>query len=321
MQVIKESSIIVNRLKKNLKQRKSILKNGKTTAYRIYEKDIPEYPYIVDIYNDFAVVYEKGKRADSNDSEEIKLHQLHKSELIDALGSVLNINCEKVIFKTRLKQKGKNQYNKISKTGEFIIVQENHMKFRVNLLDYLDTGLFLDHRPLREIINQSAQNQKVLNLFSYTGSISIAAALGGGVVTTIDMSNTYIQWAKDNFNLNELSVDKHEFIQADVIQYIDNDLRNQFDLIILDPPSFSNSKRMDDVFDVQRDHEKMILKLMSILSENGVLYFSNNNRKFSLSQKVEEQFKVKDISLQSIPKDFRDTKIHVCYKIEHKKSL
>lgn len=321
MQVIKESSIIVNRLKKNLKQRKSILKNGKTTAYRIYEKDIPEYPYIVDIYNDFAVVYEKGKRADSNDSEEIKLHQLHKSELIDALGSVLNINCEKVIFKTRLKQKGKNQYNKISKTGEFIIVQENHMKFRVNLLDYLDTGLFLDHRPLREIINQSAQNQKVLNLFSYTGSISIAAALGGGVVTTIDMSNTYIQWAKDNFNLNELSVDKHEFIQADVIQYIDNDLRNQFDLIILDPPSFSNSKRMDDVFDVQRDHEKMILKLMSKLSENGVLYFSNNNRKFSLSQKVEEQFKVKDISLQSIPKDFRDTKIHVCYKIEHKKSL
>lgn len=315
---MKDSSIILNRLRKNLKNRKNLVKNSKLTAYRLYEKDIPEYPYIVDIYNDHAVVYEKGKKIDSDDPSATSLQKEHQKHIETALLKILQIPMLKVIFKKRQKQKGKSQYNQICKKDEFFPVDENGMKFLVNLFDYLDTGLFLDHRPLRKIIKDTALNKTVLNLFSYTGSISVAAAMGGGKVTTVDMSKTYLDWAEDNFWENQIDPEMHQFIQTDVIKYLEDPLKEKYDIIVLDPPSFSNSKRMEDVFDIQEDHSWMIQNLMKSLSPTGVLYFSNNFRKFKLDEKIFEDYHVKDITKKSIPMDFRDMRIHVCFEIRLK---
>jgi 23S rRNA (cytosine1962-C5)-methyltransferase/23S rRNA (guanine2445-N2)-methyltransferase / 23S rRNA (guanine2069-N7)-methyltransferase len=315
---MKDSSIILNRLRKNLKNRKNLVKNSKLTAYRLYEKDIPEYPYIIDIYNDHAVVYEKGKKIDEEDDDSLLLQREHQKHIEEALGEILSIPMLKVIFKKRQKQKGKSQYNQICKKDEFFPVNENGMKFLVNLFDYLDTGLYLDHRPLRKIIKDSSLSKRVLNLFSYTGSLSVAAAMGGGKVTTIDMSKTYMDWAVQNFWENSIDPEMHEFIQTDVIQYLEAPLKVKYDIIILDPPSFSNSKRMQDVFDIQEDHGWMIRNLMKSLTKNGVLYFSNNFRKFKLDDDIVSNFEIKDITKKSIPMDFRDLKIHVCFELRNK---
>lgn len=315
---MKEYSIIHNRIKKNLKSRKNLVKNSKVTAYRLYEKDIPEYPYIIDVFNDYAVVYEKGKKITDDNPEESSLRQEHQSNICDALVENLGIPENKIIFKVRKKQKGKSQYEQIKKVDQFFTVSENGMEFLVNVQDYLDPGLFLDHRPLREIINKTSRNKSVLNLFAYTGSISVAAALGGAAVTTVDMSKTYLNWAEENFEVNDIDFRIHQFIQADVIQYIEKPLKQKYDIIVLDPPSFSNSKRMDNDFDVQTDHGEMVQTLMTSLKSNGVLYFSNNYRKFKLDADIYERYDVKDITLKSIPKDFRDLKIHVCFEIKNK---
>ena len=314
---MKDLSTILNRLRKNIKSRKSLVKSAKLTAYRLYEKDIPEYPYIIDLFNEYALVYEKGKRLSEDDESEVEIRTIHQDHIREALIQLLNLDERDIIFKTRQKQKGKEQYNKISRRSEYITVQENGMKFLVNMLDYLDPGLFLDHRPLRKIIKDSSAGKSVLNLFAYTGSISIAAALGGAKTTTIDMSNTYLTWAEDNFAENDINVRDHHFIQADVTQFLATPLAEKFDIIILDPPSFSNSKRMDDVFDVQRDHGKMVHNLMKSLNANGVLYFSNNYRKFKLDEDILEMYQIKDITKKSIPMDFRDLKIHVCYELRN----
>ncbi|MBT4791905.1 MAG: hypothetical protein HON90_10065 [Halobacteriovoraceae bacterium] len=316
---MQDHSIILNRLRKNLKKRKSLIKNSNLNAYRLYEKDIPEYPYIIDIFNQYAVVYEKGKKFDDDEVEELtQTRQRHQKHIISALKEACDIPTSHIVFKTRQKQKGKDQYQKIMRSEEFFIIKELGMKFRVNVHDYLDPGLFLDHRPLRKTIKETSKNKKILNLFAYTGSLSVAAALGGGLVTTIDMSKTYLNWAWENFLLNEIDPEKHEFIQADVINLVTNELNTKYDIIILDPPSFSNSKRMEDNFDVQRDHGNLIKPLMKNLTSNGILYFSNNYRKFKLDTEILDNYAVKDITLKSIPADFRDLKIHTCFEITNK---
>lgn len=314
---MKDSSTILNRIKKNYKARKNLAKSSKTTAYRVYEKDIPEYPYIIDLFNDYAVVYEKGKKMLEENTEDLELRNLHQAHIILALQEILHISRDNIIFKRREKQKGKEQYNPLSEKNQFFTIQENDMKFLINVHDYLDPGLFLDHRPLRAILKKTSNNKKVLNLFAYTGSLSIAAALGGGTTTTIDMSNTYLTWAEDNFRENDIDLHKHHFIQADITRYLDSPLQESFDIIILDPPNFSNSKKMDGIFNVQENHPEMIHQLMKSLSPDGVLYFSNNFRKFKLASDISDQYRVKDISIQTIPKDFRDLKIHVCFEIRN----
>ena len=320
-----DATTILNRLRKNYKNRKGLVKSEKLSAYRLYEKDIPEYPYIIDIFNDHALIYEKGKRIKEDNPEELQLQKLHRAHLIAALKEIYNFPRANIIFKERKKQKGKEQYNSLAtkkydphKKLKLITVKEGDFDFLVNLYDYLDPGLFLDHRPLRKIIKKESHGKEVLNLFAYTGSISVAAATGGAKVTTVDMSKTYLDWAVDNFEANDLNPDEHNFIQADVLQFITELPRNTFDIVILDPPSFSNSKRMEETFDVQRDHSKLIVPIMESLRPDGILYFSNNYRKFKLDPEILDSYQVKDISAQSIPKDFRDLKIHVCFKIQKK---
>lgn len=308
---MENNSIIHNRLKKNLKKLQNWLKLENIEAFRLYEKDIPEFPYIVDIYKNYAVIYEKGRNLSLNEDN---LRQKHLGQVIDAIKSVCNIAEENIIFKKREIQKGKSQYEKNFESSDRIIIWERKAKFYINLYDYLDTGLFLDHRPLRKIIYKESKNKEVLNLFSYTGSISIAAALGGGHVTTVDMSNTYINWAYDNFRLNDIQFSSHNFIAENVFDFLKKDTA-QYDIIVLDPPSFSNSKKMDGTFNVQRDHKGLVDLCMNKLTKSGKLYFSNNFRKFKLDPEIFNNYRVKDITKISIPKDFRDEKIHVCYEI------
>lgn len=310
-----EDSIILNRLRKNQKRLKSYLKQIKTEAYRLYDKDIPEYPYIVDLYGMNAVIYEKGKRQQEGDFEQLR--KLHQSDIESALKTIhpdWNL-----IWKVRESKKGLNQYEKIAKQNKFIQVKEGSLDFYVNLYDYLDTGLFLDHRPLRQKLLKIAKTKKVLNLFCYTGSLSVAAAKGGGSTTSVDLSNTYLNWAKDNFNLNSIDWAEHDFIQADVFQWLESH-QDLYDIIIIDPPSFSNSKRMEDTLDIQRDHVQLLLALFPLLKENGVIYFSNNLRDFKLDQSLHGKFAIKNITKESIPPDFKDQKIHHAFKL-NKKSL
>ena len=189
---------------------------------------------------------------------------------------------------------------------------------------YLDTGLFLDHRPTRQKVGEMAAGKRFLNLFAYTGSFSVYAATGGAVSSeTVDLSNTYLNWAQRNFTLNQINNTEHQLIRADVFQYLQEAVANQkrFDLIVMDPPSFSNSKKMLDVLDVQRDHVKLIDAAMNLLSIDGTLFFSNNLRGFELSSTIEQLYQILDVTKRSIPEDFRNHKIHQCWEICHKKSI
>lgn len=316
--VTTDTSALKNRLAKNQKKLKSYLQKNKVEAYRLYNKDIPEYPYLIDIYGSEAVIYEQGKKLGEEDQTKRELHQ---NDIEKALEEVLGIPSSKQHFKIREKQKGNEQYRPLEPgSHDFFPVNEPPFKFLVNLERYLDTGLFLDHRPLRQHIYANSNGKTVLNLFCYTGSISVAAALGGGTVTSIDMSNTYLQWAYENFLLNNIDPKKHVFYQADVLKELNVRKENKelFDIIILDPPSFSNSKRMEEDLDVERDHPILIRDCMGLLAPGGTLYFSTNKRRFELHDIIPRTYKVKEISNWTIPQDFHQTNIHRSFQIERK---
>lgn len=308
---------ITNRLKKNYKHKSKWAKRNNIRAYRLYDMDIPDFPFIADIYNDYVILYFKGQ-------DQIDAEKAHDKLIIEALIEVLKIDNTKIIFKKRIVQDEENKYESFGtyNSNEIEqIVEEGNFKFKVNLTKYIDTGLFLDHRPLRQKLITEAKNKRVLNLFCYTGSLSIASAQNAEHVTSVDMSNTYLNWAKENFTLNNLSTQKHEFIREDVFAYLDK-CEEMFDLIILDPPSFSASKKMENTLDIQRDHEQLIEKCFNILNRpEGKIYFSNNLRKFKISAEICKNFNVQDISKWSIPEDFHDQKIHHLFEITRRQSL
>lgn len=308
-----DKTTVLNRLTKNHKKLKKWLSKGQIEAWRLYDRDIPEYPYIVDIYKDSAILYEKGKRLEDSPENQIKVKE-HQDDVLWAIKELLNIPSHKVWIKKRERKKGKDQYE-TECAGAFIdTVRENGCQYKINLTNYLDTGLFLDHRPMRQKIKEEIEGKSFLNLFCYTGSFSVAAAKGGASkVVSVDMSKTYLAWARENFELNDLSAKSADFVHSDVFEYLkSND--SSFDVIFCDPPSFSNSKRMEGSFDVQRDHAGLIRLCLSRLKEGGKLYFSNNFRKFKLDPDLVNQFAPKDISLKTIPQDFSDLKIHSCFE-------
>ena len=239
-------------------------------------------------------------------------------DVVNQVPQVLGISSDKMILKVREKQKGTSQYQALNKAGQYKEVTEYGAKFLVNLRDYLDTGLFLDHRLTRRLIQQQAKGKNVLNLFAYTGSASVHAAIGGASsVTTVDMSNTYLDWAKRNFSVNGLTGKQYQFEQADCLQWLSR-CRNQFDLIFVDPPTFSNSKRMEDTWDVQRDHVKLLTMISKLVAPNGKVIFSNNKRRFKLDYDALQTagWQVKDTSAASLPEDFkRNPHIHVCFEL------
>jgi 23S rRNA (guanine2445-N2)-methyltransferase / 23S rRNA (guanine2069-N7)-methyltransferase len=242
------------------------------------------------------------------------------TDLIRATIQVTGVEANNVVLKVREKKKGSSQYQKLGQNSEFMQVTEYGVELLVNLHDYLDTGLFLDHKLTRRKLAQLASGKDFLNLFAYTGSATVHAACGGAKsTTTVDMSKTYLEWAQENLAINSISGPNHKFIQADCLQWLEK-ADGEFDLIFIDPPTFSNSKRMEQAFDVQRDHIKLMESLKGLLRENGTIVFSNNKRHFKLdlNSVADLGFKAENISSQTLPQDFaRNSQIHNCWIITH----
>lgn len=305
------AQMLVNRLQKNQSHLQKWVKRNQIGCYRVYDADLPEYAYAIDIYHDYAVLSEYSAPAS------IAAHKAEKRslEVIQAVPKALGISPDKIVVKQRKQQKGSNQYQKMNQTRHNMTVVEGRAKLKVNLYDYLDTGLFLDHRPLRMRFAQLPPGTRFLNCFCYTASASVHAALAGAITTNVDLSKTYLSWAEDNFRLNRLDLSKHQFVHFDCLEWL-KITRDRFDVIFLDPPSFSNSKRMTQTLDVQRDQLTLIETAMRLLNPKGILYFSTNFRQFKLSPQLSEKYKVQDISAETIDLDFKRNKnIHHCYMI------
>ena len=304
--------MFANRVVKNRKQLSKWVKQENIQCYRIYDADMPEYAVAIDIYHDWLHVqeYAAPKTVDAEKA------QRRLEEVMLALPQALQIPEARIVLKQRRQQTGKDQYQTHDEKGEYIQVEEGGCKLLVNLNDYLDTGLFLDHRPVRQKIQHLAHGKRFLNLFCYTGTATMHAVQGGAHNSlSVDMSATYLSWGKKNLALNGFSDQVHKFEQHDCMEFIKHH-KGEYDLIFLDPPTFSNSKKMIGVLDVQRDHAWMIHRVMDLLSEDGLLIFSTNYRRFELDDKVLQHNHVEDISDQTLDKDFsRNKKIHRCWEI------
>lgn len=301
--------MIRNRLEKNLKRLVPWALRNRYEAFRIYDRDIPEYPFILDKYGDRFLIHDRTEAIDEGKGRE--------TEFFEALRSLFPKSEEKWFLKKRERQEGLRQYEKLSDSGRRFQIREGEALFWVNLQDYLDTGLFLDHRPLRQRMKKIAAGKRMLNLFCYTGSVSVLAALGGARTTNVDLSKNYLQWGRDNFALNGLDPEKHSWIAEDALEYLSKDSGSErFDVIFLDPPTFSNSKRMERDFEVEKDQVFLIESCLRRLAPGGEFFFSTNKRKFRLAEEVRSVARVSDLTEDSIPQDFHDRKIHQCFRLQ-----
>ena len=306
--------MVANRLRKNLKRLTPWLRREDVTCYRVYDADIPEYAAAIDVYEGRLHIAEYAAPTEIPEQKAAERF----AQLVEGAREVFEVGAAgEIAVKQRLRQKGRDQYQRLETTRERIVVREGRVKALVNLHDYLDTGLFLDHRPLRAWLGRDASGGHFLNLFSYTGVATLHAALGGATTSTsIDSSATYLEWFKANLALNGLSDRQHRGVRADVRDWLSEETRT-YDLIMVDPPSFSNSKGQAD-FDVQRDHFSLLELAMARLSDGGVLYFSTNHRKFVLDLAVQQTWQVQDVTQGSIPEDFsRNHRIHACWRLTH----
>ena len=309
---------LVNRLHKNARALKRWLRREGIDCYRLYDADIPEYNLAVDVYRGEQGTWLHVQEYQAPDTVDSGKAQARLRSGLSALPAALEVPPEQVVFKVRRRQRGHEQYSRLSKQSRTLIVREGRCRLLVNLTDYLDTGLFLDHRPVRTWIAQQAAGKRLLNLFCYTGAATVQAAVGGARATTsVDLSNTYLDWLRQNLRLNDLDNEAHRTVQADCREWLER-CRERFDLVFLDPPSFSNSKRMDGDFDVQRDHADLIRAAARCLEPGGVLIFSTNLRRFRLDETLTQDLAIEDRSAWSIPKDFqRNQRIHRCWFMRH----
>jgi 23S rRNA (guanine2445-N2)-methyltransferase / 23S rRNA (guanine2069-N7)-methyltransferase len=310
-----------NRLRKNLKALSRWARREAVSCYRIYDADMPEYAFAIDLYQADpqgsagrwlyvqeyappATVDRAGARA-------------RREEALAMIPEVTGLPMDAIYWRTRRPQKGSRQYEALDDSRERVVVEEAGLKFLVNFTDYLDTGLFLDHRLTRARIRDAAKDGRFLNLFCYTGTATVHAAAGGARTTTsVDMSRTYLDWAKSNLEINGFRGDAHRFVQADCLQWLAEDDGGRYELIFLDPPTFSNSKRMEREFDVQRDHVKLVRSALARLAPQGLLLFSTNFRKFRLDEEALTDLALADVTSRTIPQDFaRDERVHHCYEI------
>lgn len=297
-----------NRIAKNSARVAPWAERNGIEAYRLYDRDIPEFPFIIDRYQDKFVVYDRG-------DARIERDRARLPAAVAELQASFGAKDADVFVKSRFRQKGIAQYERLASEEVELVVREGEARFLVNLSDYLDTGLFLDHRLMRERVRKAASGRRILNLFSYTGSVSVLASLGGATfVRSVDLSATYLRWARRNFTLNALQESQHDLVRANVLEHLAYD-RERYDLIFLDPPTFSNSKAMDDDFEVERDQDKLVELCVARLAPGGRLWFSCNKRSFKLSEKIKTLYSTRDITDATIPFDFRDKKIHCAFDI------
>lgn len=310
------AQMLVNRLQKNRKRLAKWLKKEGVNCYRLYDADMPEYAAAVDVYGERLHVqeYAAPKTVDPDAA------QRRWKDVLEATAFVFGCPVDAIATKTRQRNRGAQQYQKLgqAETEHFFPVREGRAELLVNLQDYLDTGLFLDHRPLRLRLGRETAGKRFLNLFCYTATATVHAALGGAQESiSVDLSNTYLEWAERNFARNQINPAHHQLVQQDCQQWL-RECRQGFDIIMLDPPTFSNSKRMQGVFDVQRDHVATINRCMELLLPGGVLYFSTNLRSFKLDGAALARWDVRNITRETLDADFaQNAKIHQCYAIQH----
>ncbi|MBB5016305.1 bifunctional 23S rRNA (guanine(2069)-N(7))-methyltransferase RlmK/23S rRNA (guanine(2445)-N(2))-methyltransferase RlmL [Rehaibacterium terrae] len=316
------AQMVANRLRKNLRKLKGWREREAVSCYRAYDADLPEYAAAIDVYTEdggeervFLHIqeYEAPREIPEADARR------RFGELVRAAAEVFSVPRERIALKTRARGKGGSKYGRFDRRGEFIVVREGAVRLRVNLFDYLDTGLFLDHRPVRLRIAREAAGKRFLNLFCYTGAASVHAAMGGAAQTTsVDLSATYLEWAAANLALNGCAGQRHRLVQADAVAWLEAE-RGEYDLIFCDPPTFSNSARAED-FDVQREHVRLLRAAVARLAPDGLLIFSNNFRRFRLDETAVGEFaQVREISPDTIPPDFaRNARIHRCWELRRR---
>jgi 23S rRNA (cytosine1962-C5)-methyltransferase len=308
-----KSSPLKNRIRKNYRHIRKWAKRTQTDCFRIYDRDIKEFPLAIDFYaGRFCVHYFSSDRESDDPRADLA------KEAVDALCSLFETTPDSIFWRTRFKREKTEQYEKTGEHKEFFTVHEYGVKFRINLLDYLDTGLFLDHRETRRLVALLCKNKRVLNLFAYTCSFSVHAACQGATFTkSVDMSNTYTTWGRNNFSLNSLPLKNNPIVRADCLKFLDEEVLSgaKYDIIILDPPTISRSKKMDQMFDIQLDYIPLLEKALKLLSKEGILFFSTNSRKFSFDLSHFKNCKIVDISAKTLPIDFHDPKIHRCWQI------
>lgn len=308
-----KASALKNRIRKNYKHLRKWAKRTETNCFRIYDKEIREYPLAIDFYAGRYCVHYFAKNRDSLEPPK---------ELVEEINGVLKdlfqASTEEIFWRTRVKTKETRQYEKINECKEFFVAIEYGVKFKINLVDYLDTGLFLDHRETRGLVAEASKGKRVLNLFAYTCSFSVhAAARGASYTKSVDMSNTYTQWGRDNFRLNSLSLETNEIVRADCLKFLDEEIRARasYDIIIIDPPTISRSKKMDQLFDIQVDYISLLSKALKLLSPAGTIFFSTNSRQFAFDESLFQGCAIVEISKKTLPIDFHDPKIHRCWKV------
>ena len=303
-----------NRLTKVYRHIGKQARRQEISCYRIYDHDLPEFALCIEKYGDYLYLAEYKRKFEMAEAE----HEAWLEACIELICEVLEVPVDNVYIKERQRKPGRlGQYQRVATEGAWFVVEEAGLKFKVNLSDYLDTGLFLDHRITRGMVRDEAKDKRVLNLFCYTGSFSVYAAAGGAAnVTSVDLSKTYLQWAEENMQLNHFfDPQKHHFVHADVKQYLDTLPPASFDLVIMDPPTFSNSKRMKDFLDIQRDHVELLNKTLRAVSPGGIIYFSTNYRKFELDTENIKSSNIKDITRATTPFDFEGKLFRYCFKI------
>ena len=327
-----------NRLTKTFRHTAKLAKRQSVSCYRVYDHDLPEFPFCIEIYEDKLYLAEYRRHHGMTDEE----HDAWLESCLPVISEIIGIPDGNIYFRQRQRKAGRyGQYEKLDSQQEFFIVKEAGLQFRVNLTDYLDSGLFLDHRITRGMVREEVKDRLVLNLFCYTGSFSVYAAAGGAAgVDSVDLSKTYLNWAEENMKLNRSPTgnladparhpessapiasstpappaQKYNFIHADVKQYLDELPAEKYDLVVMDPPTFSNSKRMKDFLDIQRDHAELINKTLRAMKPGGILYFSTNFRKFQLETEKILAGSVKDITKATTPFDFQGKLFRWCYKI------
>lgn len=309
---------LVNRLRKRMKHLRKWARRRDITCFRLYEKDLPDQPLIIDYYAGNVVVWTFQRKRDESEEQQ--------KNWIDAVCasilSALDIEREHLFLKTRGRQRGLSQYEKTDSQQNIQTVNECGLQFEINLSDYLDIGLFLDHRPLRQTVRENIAGKDFLNLFCYTGSFTVYAASAGAASTcSIDLSNTYLEWLQRNLRLNDIDTanSKHQCIRGDCIEQLQKQINEnkRYDIIVCDPPTFSNSKSNDKDFIVQEQHIELLQLCAQLLKKDGVIYFSTNYRQFKMSDIILDSMQVSDISEVSIPDDFRNRRIHYCWDIRN----
>jgi 23S rRNA (cytosine1962-C5)-methyltransferase len=302
-----------NRLEKVYRHISKQARKQGITCYRIYDHDLPEAPFIIEVYEDKLYVSEYKRRHQLTEEE----HERWLDECLSVMAEVTGINQQNIFVKLRQRKESRTgQYQKVAEERNEFTVQEGGLKFIVNLSDYLDTGLFLDHRITRKMVEDQSHGKRVLNLFCYTGSFSVYAIAGGASkVVSVDLSKTYLSWAERNGGINFPEYKGHQTIHADVLQYAKELSAESFDLVVMDPPTFSNSKRMEDILDIQRDHVSLVNDCLRVLSKEGLLYFSTNYTKFELEADKIHSSAIKDITKATTPFDFAGKLKRQCFLI------